>query len=287
MTHSKKPSKNRASSSKIELVGLNSASLNDGATAQVIDIAVYKILCRHQRKSKESNAVGRKQARLWLAATCLLVLVSLTGAIYAAYLYFQPQITHLSLAAAVAGQQIANLPDGSTEATDESMVTDKQMADYHVANDEPRIIEIPSLNLKARVQHMGLNSDKTIQAPTNVNDAGWYSGSAKPGVIDGTKATFIDGHDIGRTGRGIFYKLKDIKKGDKITIEKGDGTKLVYRVKKTEVVALSDVDMNKAMTVVTAGKSGLNLMTCDGAVVQHDGKTTQSHRLIVYSELIK
>lgn len=220
------------------------------------------------------------------ALSCGLATAGFVGLIYVIYSFLSIKTGYqINLARAQSGQTIAKLPDQSNEATDESAVSSQEINSHQVQADYPKTIEIPTLNIRARVMPMGLNDDKTIQAPTNINDAGWYTGSAKPGVKNGSLASFIDGHDIGRIGKGIFYKLKDIKVGDEIIITKGNGDKLTYRVAKTEIVALNDIDMNKALTSVDVSKPGLNLMTCDGAVVEQDGKVTQSHRLIVYSVL--
>lgn len=222
----------------------------------------------------------------WQTLSYGLATAGVAGVLFASYSYLSISTGYqLNLARAQSGQIIAKLPDQADEATDESTVSDQQIADHQVQADYPKTIEIPALKIKARVMPMGLNPDKTIQAPTNINDAGWYKGSAKLGVKNGSQASFIDGHDIGRIGRGIFYGLKDAKSGDEIIIEKGDGNKLTYRIVKTETVALNDVDMNKVLTSINTGKPGLNLMTCDGAVVRQDGKVTQSHRLVVYSVL--
>lgn len=222
----------------------------------------------------------------WRALSYGLATAGIVGGLFVGYSYLSISTGYqLNLAQAQSGQMIAKLPDQADEATDESTISDQQIADHQVQVDYLKTIEIPTLKIKARVMPMGLNPDKTIQAPTNINDAGWYTGSAKVGVKNGSQASFIDGHDIGRIGEGIFYNLKDAKQGDEIIIEKGDGSKLTYRVVKTEIVALDDIDMNKVLTSADASKPGLNLMTCDGAVIKQDGKVTQSHRLVVYSVL--
>lgn len=223
----------------------------------------------------------------WRRLSTALIMAALSSLVAVGSQYWSVKTAQVNLALAAVGQTVAQIPDGSAEASDESSVTTAQLAEYKVPADQPRVIEIPSINVKARVRPMGLNADKSIQAPTNVNDAGWYSNSAKPGVVtDTNKATFIDGHDVGRIGRGVFYRLNELNASDEIIIERGDGVRLNYKVEKVEVVALDDIDMNKVLTSAIAGKSGLNLMTCDGAVITKDGKVTQSHRLVVYAELI-
>lgn len=232
------------------------------------------------RAAKFDPAISWRRLSVGLATTA----VALAGLMAATYL--SATTGQANLATAVTGRIVTQVPDGSTEASDESAVTSDQIDNYRVAADQPEIIEISKIGIRARIKQMGLNSDKSIMAPTNIHDAGWYVNSAKPGeATPSNKAMFIDGHDVGRVSRGIFYRLNELTAGDEIIIEKGDGTRLTYRVKRTETVALDQIDMNKVLTSVTPGKAGLNLMTCDGAVVTRDGKVTQSHRLVVYAEL--
>ena len=59
-----------------------------------------------------------------------------------------------------------------------------------------------------------------MQAPINVFDAGWYTGSVRPGQKG---ASIIVGHVSGPTRHGIFEKLSQLKNGDSITIGNGAG----------------------------------------------------------------
>ena len=126
---------------------------------------------------------------------------------------------------------------------------------------------------------MGVNNDGSIQAPRNIFDAGWYNGSVKPGDIG---AMFIDAHASGPTREGLFAYLDKLAEGDEIQIEKGDGTRLTYRVAHTETVALADIDMRKALLPHGNILRGLNLMTCTGKWL--DDKQTYDQRVIVYAE---
>jgi len=155
------------------------------------------------------------------------------------------------------------------------------LSTYKVADDVPRALYINGLNVAARVQPMGLNDDNSLQAPKNIYDAGWYTGSAKPGQPG---AMLMDGHASETGSRyGLFGYLDKIKEGDVITIEKGDGTKLNYVVAHTQVSALEDVDMKAASRPYGGAAQGLNIITCTGKWVQEKG--TLDHRLIVYATL--
>ncbi len=163
----------------------------------------------------------------------------------------------------------------------EEPVTAAARAQYVVAPDMPRYLTIKKINVYARVLSMGILSSGALATPRNTNDTGWYNGSNKPG--DGGTALVV-GHVLGGTKTGIFYNLKKLSEGDVITIERGDGTKIDYRVVATEQIAADKVDTNKLLLPVTAGKAGLNLMTCGG---QFQSETESfSDRFIVYTERV-
>jgi len=125
---------------------------------------------------------------------------------------------------------------------------------------------------------MSLTSNNAIQAPQNVHDAGWFTGSAKPGQPG---ASVIDGHVANWATKSVFHDLKNVRSGDTITIERGDGTRLQYKVVELKSYPANDVDMQAVMTPITPTKPGLNLITCDGKVVRGN---EFDRRLVVFTE---
>jgi sortase A len=156
---------------------------------------------------------------------------------------------------------------------------DDAFANYKVAPDAPRYIYINRISVKAMVKSVELTKDNAVGAPTNVHDAGWFAQSAKPGQSSG--AMLIDGHVANWATKSVFHDLKDLHAGDIVTIERGDSVKLNYKVVKMQSYPTGQVDMQAAVTPVTAGKSGLNLITCDGKVIKGN---EFDRRLVVFTE---
>ncbi|HUC90152.1 MAG TPA: class F sortase [Patescibacteria group bacterium] len=157
--------------------------------------------------------------------------------------------------------------------------TPAEINSHSVPPTDPRYISIAKLGIqKARVAPMSITTEGSIQAPTNIYDAGWYADSAKPGQPG---AMFIDGHIAGPHNTGIFAGLTQLAAGDTITVEKGDGTVLTYAVDYVEQVPADSVDMHKALAPYNADKQSLNLMTCGGTF---DNQTNQyQNRIVVYA----
>ena len=181
------------------------------------------------------------------------------------------QITEPSIAMA--------MPSQESEGRDEVPLPDTSLENYKVASDMPRVLSIPKAKVKARILPMGVNKDGSMQAPQNIADSGWYNASAKPGTPG---AAVIDGHASGPTKEGLFAYLDKLIAGDTISVERGDGSQLNYKVLKAEVVPLAGVDMDKLLLPAGKKAEALNLITCTGAW-QAD-KNTYDHRIIVYAE---
>lgn len=166
----------------------------------------------------------------------------------------------------------------TTEASQETPIAADEIDNYQVEPNLPRVLFIDKLSIKARILPMGLNEDNTIQAPVNINDSGWYNGSAQPGQPG---AMLIDAHSSGRTRQGLFAYLDTLVVGDEIKIERGDGAEFVYSVAYIETVPLSEVDMKKALAPYGEASEGVNLITCTGEWIESD--KTYDHRVIVYA----
>jgi sortase (surface protein transpeptidase) len=152
---------------------------------------------------------------------------------------------------------------------------------YTVAPDLPRYLKIPKLGVYARVLQVGVTKTGALGTPNNVYDTAWYTGSAKPGQPG---ATLIDGHVSSWTAHGVFYGIKTLVVGDMIQIIRGDGAVLNYQVVKTQVYGANNVDMQAAVTPITAGKSGLNLITCTGQV--KPGTSEFNERVVVFAQQV-
>lgn len=169
--------------------------------------------------------------------------------------------------------------DGGTR-PDETPLPKNSLANYKVAAPNPRAIYISSIHLSARILPMSVGKDGALQAPGNIYDTGWYTGSVRPGE---TGAMLIDAHSSGGAVGAAFDNLHKVKAGDTITIEAGSGQKYNYTVAATEVAHKESIDMQKALLPYGNAQQGLNLITCTGGFTKD--YTTMKDRLVVYAVL--
>jgi LPXTG-site transpeptidase (sortase) family protein len=154
------------------------------------------------------------------------------------------------------------------------------IANYTVAPNLPRYIDIPSLKVHTRVLSEGVDSKGALQVPWNIYDTGWYSSSAQPGQLG---AMLIDGHSGIGGLHGSFYELSSLTSGDSITITRGDGQTFTYTVVKVQVVDVDSVNMSSMVVSADPTKPGLNLISCAGE--QIPGTDELNQRAMVYAVL--
>ncbi len=181
-------------------------------------------------------------------------------------------------------QPVQSAMSGTDVAKGDSTQNEAQLSaldTYSVAADQPRGLYIPKLGIASRIKPVGLTAENSIIAPTNIYDAGWYTGSAKPGQ---TGAAFIDGHASGSTRQGLFAYLETLKTDDELSVETGDGTRMNYKVKAVSIVSKDSIDMNEVLSPYDQAEKGLNLMTCTGRWIEDE--KTYDKRVIVYTEQV-
>ncbi|MDB5169818.1 MAG: Sortase family enzyme [Candidatus Saccharibacteria bacterium] len=179
-------------------------------------------------------------------------------------------------------QTTARAPSSQTEPSSIRSSPD-DISNYKVASSLPKFITIQSIGVtKTRIKHLGLADNNRIAEPDNLYDTAWYTGSSKPGEQG---AMFIFGHVSSWEATGIFYNLKNLKPGDRITIQRGDDQLFLYEVSSTKTYPADQVDMNAVLAPVNPKVPGLNLMTCSGKVIK--GTNDFSERLVVFASLVK
>jgi len=245
------------------------------------DVVVEPIVIPKTKAEKKAKRPKKKfDWKRWLLIALAIVLVVVTG--YVAidtWLVNAKATNELSAAASTTASATDGTWTAAQEGKDETKVTGDTLSKYTVAADLPRALYIDKLHIAARVLPMSVSNKGSIQAPLNIYDSGWYSGSVKPGE---TGAMFIDGHASGPTREGLFAYLDTLKEGDTLQVEKGNGTKLTYKVVHTEVVPLTDIDMKKVLLPYNNVTKGLNLMTCTGKWLPKE--YTYDHRVVVYTQ---
>jgi sortase (surface protein transpeptidase) len=121
-------------------------------------------------------------------------------------------------------------------------------------------VRIPVIGVDAPVIRLGLNPDGTLEVPGSFDEAGWWTGGARPGA-DGPAV--VVGHVDSRTGPGVFLRLPELRRGDVIEMRGTGGRVVRFAVDRVERHPKNDFPTD-AVYGDTAGPT-LRLITCGGA----------------------
>jgi LPXTG-site transpeptidase (sortase) family protein len=124
---------------------------------------------------------------------------------------------------------------------------------------EPVSLVIPSIGVTSALVHLGLTSSGALQVPPTTSIAGWYTGSPRPGSIG---SAVIAGHIDSVTGPGIFFRLSQLRRGDRVYVKRADGTLAVFEV--TEVQSYAKDDFPTSAVYGPVPDPELRLVTCGG-----------------------
>lgn len=142
----------------------------------------------------------------------------------------------------------------------------------------PVRLKIPSINVDAAIQQVGVTSKGAMEVPNNTLDVGWFDLGPRPGEKGNA---VIAGHFDGKNGEaGVFINLYKLKEGDKLYVKDSKGTSITFVVRESRIY-----DPGYADDVFSGSNSAhLNLITCDG--VWDGAKKSFSKRLVVFSDIV-
>ncbi|MET8998858.1 class F sortase [Amycolatopsis sp. Hca4] len=147
---------------------------------------------------------------------------------------------------------------------------------------EPVSIDIPKIGARSTLIPLGLNPDNTVQVPpvTTPLQAGWYTYAPTPGE---TGPAVVLGHVDGNHQKGIFFRLKELAAGDRVSIARKDGTTAVFEVTKVHQVPKKDFE-REGVYDDTAGPE-LRLITCGGVFDRSAHNYVDN--IVVYARLVQ
>ena len=138
---------------------------------------------------------------------------------------------------------------------------------------QPVRVRIPALGIDSVVNPIGLDDTGALAVPQpgpHLNEAAWFENSPTPGQPG---PSIIEGHVDSVEGPSVFFKLGAIKPGDKVVVNRKDGSVVTFRVN-----AVRDFKKASFPTFLVYGSNiaqpTLRLITCsdfDTAIHHHVG----------------
>jgi sortase A len=146
-------------------------------------------------------------------------------------------------------------PEGSTETPAPEVKAKKET----IIPGTPKFLRIPSINVNAKVQRVGITYKGNMATPNNYTDVGWF----KYGTLPGERGNaVIAGHvDNGLALPGVFAHLNEVKVGDEVLVDTFGGDTKRFRVTSLDTY---DWNGNSEEIFVGINERELKLITCTG-----------------------
>jgi hypothetical protein len=125
----------------------------------------------------------------------------------------------------------------------------------------PVRIDIPRIGVSSSLDRLGRGPAGTVETPPmrRAAVAGWYELGPRPG--DPGSAVIL-GHVDSRSGPAVFYRLRELRRGDVVRVERVDGSVLQFVVERTEQFPKKRFPTDDVYYPTM--KPGLRLVTCGG-----------------------
>jgi sortase (surface protein transpeptidase) len=145
----------------------------------------------------------------------------------------------------------------------------------------PVRLEIPAIGVATGLQRLGRAGDGTVDVPRGPDQwevAGWYEDGTRPG--DPGSAVIL-GHVDSKAGPAVFYRLRELRPGDRVEVVRAGGSRIAFTVER--VARYPKRRFPTADVYYPTLEPMLRLVTCGGAFDAASGHYTDN--VIVFATL--
>jgi hypothetical protein len=99
----------------------------------------------------------------------------------------------------------------------------------------PVRLEIPRIGVSTALQRLGKDRHGAVEVPSGPRqweEAGWYAGGTRPG--DPGSAVILGHVDSKSSGPAVFYRLGELRRGDRVEVVRADGSRVRFVVQRVE-----------------------------------------------------
>jgi len=145
---------------------------------------------------------------------------------------------------------------------------------------EPVGLIIPSIGVRTRLVHLGLTASGALQVPATTAVGGGDTRRARPGGIG---AAVIAGHIDSVSGPGVFFRLRLLRPGERVYVQRAGGSLAVFEV--TAVHSYLKTSFPTGAVYGPVPDAELRLITCGGTFDYATGHYLSN--VIVYASLVQ
>lgn len=149
--------------------------------------------------------------------------------------------------------------DGQGSSPQPRRGTPDEIAGPVLGESEPTRISIRRIGVASSVTRLGLDDAGAMEVPANPAVAGWYTGGPSPGALG---PAVIAGHVTWNGSPSVFYRLRQLRSGDSIAVQRADGTVATFAVGR--VARFPKAEFPTDAVFGPADRAELRLVTCGG-----------------------
>jgi hypothetical protein len=145
---------------------------------------------------------------------------------------------------------------------------------------EPVRVTIPRIGVSSSLERLGNDAAGGMEVPQDAALAGWYALGPTPGALG---PAVIAGHVTWDQAPAVFFRLGNLRRGDRVMVAREDGRRAVFQV--THVATYAKSRFPTRSVFGTIDHAGLRLITCGGTY------DASQHRylanVVVYARLLR
>jgi len=142
----------------------------------------------------------------------------------------------------------------------------------------PVRLTIPAIRVATPLVRLGRERDGSMQVPADFARAGWFAEGLTPGQVG---PAVIAGHVDSKTGPAVFFRLRELRPGDTVQVERADGARLRFVVEQAR--SFPKATFPTAEVFGPAPWAALRLVTCGGDFDRARGSYRDN--LVVFARL--
>jgi hypothetical protein len=231
--------------------------------------------------SHEKHSGGRRGALVAAAATVVLAglgaALILTGSGSGSGIQERPESAALARPGPTktAGQN-ASAQDAGDAAGAGGSRTGSRAVDRDEARPEfgpvltgspPVGLGIPRIGVHSTdIVDLGFQKDGSIEVPLDPDSPGWFTPGPSPGQVG---PAVIAGHVDGESGPAVFYRLGELRPGDRVTVDRQDGTTATFVIDRVETFEKDAFPTREVYG--STDRAELRLITCSGQYDDEEG----------------
>lgn len=229
---------------------------------------------------------GRRRARVGATLAATVLGVSGMAAIGATVLAQEPAPPSVAGPAGDLTDAASEGPAGTPsapgrkhpEATEPAVGPDEPSGPQ-LPESSPVQVAIPGLGVTSTVVDLGLNLDGTMEVPQDPAEVGWYVGSHSPG---GGGAAVLAGHVTWDRAPAVFFRLGDLRPGDRVEVTREDGRTAVFEVRRVARFPKDEFPTDAVYGQID--HPSLRLITCGGAYDESANRYLDN--VIVWADMV-